>query len=137
MLFALGLNGCGVACSQLRKLHQLPNYAFTPAKSVVVMDKDFNVMKLTDQVRTMVRTDVMVGPHGAGLTHNIFMSDRAFLIEIFIDGSTSLKHFNNLCTWRRGRGNYLSIDNSPNPVKVDMVFAKVVEAINKIDPKTY
>lgn len=37
----------------------------------------------------------------------------------------------------RGRGNYLSIDNSPNPVKVDMVFAKVVEAINKIDPKTY
>jgi hypothetical protein len=29
------------------------------------------------------------------------------------------------------------VDNSPNPVNVEVVFNKVVEAINKIDPTTY
>ena len=27
-----------------------------------------------------------VGPHGAGLMHNVFMRDRAALVELFVDG---------------------------------------------------
>jgi len=45
---------------------------------------------------TNTHTHTQVGPHGAGLTHTLFMPDRAYLIEIFIDGSTGLEHFNNM-----------------------------------------
>jgi hypothetical protein len=44
--------------------------------------------------------------HGAGLTHTLFMPDRAWLVEIFIDGSTGLEHFNNMHAWRHSQKKY-------------------------------
>lgn len=35
----------------------------------------------------------------AGLMHNVFMRDRAALVEVFIDGSGANKHFHNLARW--------------------------------------
>ena len=40
-----------------------------------------------------------MGPHGAGLMHNIFMRDRAALVELFVDGSANNRHFHNLAHW--------------------------------------
>ena len=71
-------------------------------------------------------TDVMVGPHGAGLTHTVFMPDRAHLVEIFVDGSTGLVHFNNMHSWRHSQKKYHPIQNSNNPVDVELVFKKVL-----------
>jgi hypothetical protein len=31
--------------------------------------------------------------------HNVFMRDRAALVEVFIDGSGANKHFHNLARW--------------------------------------
>lgn len=40
------------------------------------------VLSFEEQIKIDLATDIMVGPHGAGLMHNIFMRDRAALIEV-------------------------------------------------------
>ena len=53
---------------------------------VEVEDVDFNLLSFKQQIATDIDTDIMVGPHGAGLSHTLFMPDRGRLIELFIDG---------------------------------------------------
>ena len=38
---------------------------------MVVVEADYNVLPLEEQLKIDVQTDVMVGPHGAGLTHSV------------------------------------------------------------------
>ena len=40
------------------------------------------VLSFEEQIKIDLSTDIMVGPHGAGLMHNIFMRDRAALVEV-------------------------------------------------------
>jgi capsular polysaccharide biosynthesis protein len=68
-------------------------------KKVVFQDVDYNVLSFEEQIQIDLQTDIMVGPHGAGLMHNIFMRDRATLIELFVDGSSVNRHFHNLANW--------------------------------------
>ena len=42
----------------------------------------FLVLSFEEQIKIDLSTDIMVGPHGAGLMHNIFMRDRAALVEV-------------------------------------------------------
>ena len=49
---------------------------------------DFSTLDFRGQIEIDATTDVMIGPHGAGLMHNVFMPDRAALIELWIDGSS-------------------------------------------------
>lgn len=119
-----------------KKLQDLDNEEYKPPRRVVVQTKDYNVMTLTDQIANDIITDVMVGPHGAGLMHSVFMSDRAMLIELGIDGSGGLKHFENLQKWRRSEHQYVRI-NAKNPVDVNQVFNKVKEMVGKVDISSY
>ena len=57
------------------------------------------MLSFEEQIAVDVTTDIMIGPHGAGNMHNIFMPDRATLIELFIDGSSANRHFHNLAYW--------------------------------------
>jgi hypothetical protein len=66
--------------------------------------------------------------------HNIFMPDRAALIELFIDGSGGNRHFHNLANWY-GR-KYHEIHGS-NPVHVDEVVSRVREVISNMDLNSY
>ena len=75
-----------------------------------------------------------MGPHGAGLMHNIFMRDRATLIELFVDGSSGNRHFHNLARWY-GR-KYIGQDYN-NPVPVQALIDVVVRAIEGTDLTTY
>lgn len=43
-------------------------------------------MDFEDQVRVAQRTDVLVGVHGNGLTHTMFMKPNGFVCEIFVPG---------------------------------------------------
>ena len=74
------------------------------------------------------------GPHGAGLMHNIFMRDRATLIELFVDGSAVNRHFHNLAFWF-GR-NYQGIPIE-NPIDISNLKNIVRNAILKIDIDAY
>ena len=75
-----------------------------------------------------------MGPHGAGLMHNIFMRDRAVLIELFVDGSGGNRHFHNLAHWygRRYIGETFS-----NPIEVDRLLTCVTSAIESMDIDSY
>ena len=59
---------------------------------------------------------------------------RAALIELFIDGSSTNRHFHNLAHWY-GRI-YKGIPIS-NPINVSQMIAEVIEVINRIDMESY
>ena len=73
----------------------------------------------------------MVGPHGAGLLHNIFMPDRAALVELFIDGSSANRHFHNLARWQ-GRSSRWSAFSNPVIPRIRLVSV-VAGAVASLD----
>jgi len=74
--------------------------------SVTLTEVDFNIMTLKEQISVALMTDIMIGPHGAGLTHQMFMPDRSELIELFPGVSEANQHFHNMAEWR-GRQRFL------------------------------
>lgn len=67
-------------------MKQLESHAFANGARVNVREVDFSVLSLEEQIAVDVTTDILIGPHGAGLMHNIFMPTRAALMELFVDG---------------------------------------------------
>ena len=115
-------------------LRGLEQKTFPNGCKVKFQDVDFNVLSFTEQIAVDLATDVMVGPHGAGLMHNVFMRDRAVLIELFVDGSSNNRHFHNLAHWY-GRA-YHGVDIS-NPIDVKQLLGVVEKAVGQIDVRTY
>ena len=70
-------------------------------------------MPILEQLRYFSGTDLMIGPHGAGLTYILFTPDNAGLLELFIDGSSSNMHFHNAARFAKKK--YWSLA-SPNPL---------------------
>ena len=77
---------------------------------------------------------MQIGAHGAGLMHNIFMRDRATLIEMHIDGSSGNRHFHNLAHWFGRR--YVEVQ-SRNPVDISSIIAIVKREIENIKLDEY
>lgn len=115
-------------------LKQLERESFANGAIVSVIDVDYNLLNLKEQIQNDVKTDIMVGPHGAGMMHNIFMSDRSTLIELFVDGSSNNRHFHNLAHWY-GR-NYIERDEN-NPVNIAAVVQEVRNVISGMDLSKY
>jgi len=59
-------------------------------------------LTVQQQLRLFASSDVVVAMHGAGLTHAIFLPDRAGLVEI-VPGrlGASNRHFQAIARWRR------------------------------------
>ena len=66
--------------------------------------------------------------------HNIFMRDRAVLMELSIDGSGIQRHFHNLARWY-GR-TYMGVSCS-NPIDIGKLVVQIVHAIESIDIDSY
>lgn len=49
-------------------LKGLEQKSFRNAKRVVVQDVDYNILTFEEQILTDLNTDVMIGPHGAGMS---------------------------------------------------------------------
>ncbi|TKA66476.1 hypothetical protein B0A49_10098 [Cryomyces minteri] len=69
-----------------RHLHNTTHYmdllrAAHPGVQVTVVD--FAAFSLEEQLRIVSKTDILVGVHGAGLTHSMFLPDHSTLVEIF------------------------------------------------------
>lgn len=115
-------------------LKSLENEEFADGKVVKVQDVDYNVLNFEEQITIDLGTDIMIGAHGAGLMHNIFMRDRATLVELFVDGSSVNRHFHNLAFWYGRAYNGIPIQN---PIDVDELKRIVKEEIEKIDINAY
>lgn len=107
-------------------LKTLETAIYKNGAKVIFQDVDYNLLSFEDQIKVDLQTDILVGPHGAGLMHNIFMRDRATLIELSVDGSGNLRHFYNLAHWY-GR-NYVGL-NVYNPIDVKLLYKTIVDAI--------
>jgi len=103
-------------------------------KIVKFLNVDYNKLSFEEQIKIDLQTDIMIGPHGAGLMHNIFMRDRAVLIELSVDGSSVNRHFHNLAHWF-GR-TYYGVPCS-NPIDIPRILGIVRNAIDSIDVEKY
>ncbi len=115
-------------------LQSLAKETFSNGAIVEFNNRDYNLLSIAEQIQQDVRTDIMVGPHGAGLMHCVFMPDRGALLELAIDGSGANRHFHNLAHWSGHRY------NSPlasNPMNVEALKDAVRAAVNAIDLDSY
>ena len=110
-------------------LRGLEQESFGGGRKVIFWDLDYNLVSLREQIRFDAQTDVMVGPHGAGLTHAMFMSDRGWLLELLIDNGGGRNHFHNLAHWA---GLHYRGISPGNPVNIGTTLWEVRKAINAI-----
>lgn len=113
----------------LAALKQLEKQDFPNGARVTVREADFNMLDLKQQIEIDRTTDVMIGPHGAGLMHNIFMPDRAALVELFVDGSSANRHFHNLATWA---GHHYQGNAMSNPVNTNALTKLATSAVSSL-----
>lgn len=102
--------------------------------AVKFRDVDFNLLSFREQILIDVTTDIMIGPHGAGLMHNIYMPDRAVLMELHIDNSGANQHFHNLARWQGRQYKSLTMGN---PIDVGALTDAVSKAVESIDVSKY
>jgi hypothetical protein len=114
--------------ASLRK--NLEGATFPNGARVRVREVDFSTLSFEEQIYVDATTDVMIGPHGAGLMHNVFMPDRAALIELFVDGSSANRHFHNLAFWR---GHDYQGEPQSNPLNVGNVVRMAKSAVSRLD----
>ena len=118
----------------LKSLSTNPEVGNNGEFQVIVQDVDYNVLTFEEQIGIDVQTDIMVGPHGAGLMHNIFMPDRAALIELFVDGSSANRHFHNLAHWY---GRIYEGQGMSNPVDIPQLLNIVKNTIHRVGVQSY
>mmetsp|Transcript_5557 Transcript_5557/g.15531 ORF Transcript_5557/g.15531 Transcript_5557/m.15531 type:complete len:399 (-) Transcript_5557:538-1734(-) len=116
------------------KLKELERETYRNGAVVEVRIQDYNLLTFEQQLANDVETDIMVGPHGAGLQHSLYMRDRGVLIELFIDGTSGRRHFHNMAKWH-GR-KYIG-PTTPNPVKAEQLKNDVKGAIEGLDLSAY
>ena len=78
---------------------------------------DFNLLPFDEQLQQVVAADILAGPHGAGLTHLLFMRDNTCVFELFVAGSENRLHYTNMASWRGLRYGSLSAD-PPEPQRL-------------------
>ncbi|XP_052782042.1 uncharacterized protein LOC128218417 [Mya arenaria] len=72
---------------------------FLPRHNVLCSQIDLLSMK--DQLTLISRTDILIGMHGAGLTHTLFLPKHAGLIELYPNyWPTANVHFQAMARWR-------------------------------------
>ena len=58
-------------------------------------------LPIEEQLRVISKVDILIGMHGAGLTHTLFLPKHAGLIELFPTyWSSANKHFRSMAGWR-------------------------------------
>ena len=118
----------------MASLKELETKTYKNEAEVVFQDVDFNLLTLEEQIKVDLQTDILIGPHGAGLMHTIFMRDRATLMELQVDGSGVNRHFHNLAAWAGKK--YLGVGTG-NPVDVRGLNNLVIRVIEELNLDSY
>lgn len=96
-------------------------------------------MSMKQQLDVISDTDVLVGMHGAGMTHSLFLPKHAVVLEFFPNYWGFLRHFKMFSKWRGVK--YIGWQNLDprneyadfyTRIPVDVVKEKAIEARRKI-----
>ena len=71
---------------------------------------------IQEQMKIVRNTDILIGAHGAGLTHSLFLPEESVLVELFFIGFHS-SFFRNMAKWRGIH--YLAYQNEKQENVVD------------------
>ena len=83
-------------------------------------------MKMKNQIELISQTDILIGMHGAGLTHILFLPDTSGVIELMPKYvSPSNKHFESLSKWRKL--DYMIWRNEDDKLEKNNYFTKIPE----------
>jgi len=75
--------------------------ALAAMPGVTVRAVAFETLSMREQLALAIDTDVLVGMHGAGLAHALFLPPWAGVVELYpAYQSTRLRHFRRLAAWR-------------------------------------
>ncbi len=115
-------------------LKSLEKIQYKNGAKVIFNDRDYNLLSIREQIKEDLRTDIMIGPHGAGLMHCVFLRNRGILIELPIDGAAANRHFHNLAFWSGHR--YIQGPDQ-NPVQMEALKNLVINTIESINLNAY
>ncbi|KAH3859859.1 EGF domain-specific O-linked N-acetylglucosamine transferase-like [Dreissena polymorpha] len=66
-----------------------------------ILDIQIDLLAMRDQLKMVSHTDILIGMHGAGLSHTLFLPRHAGLIELYPTyWSTANVHFKGMARWR-------------------------------------
>ncbi|KAJ8301545.1 hypothetical protein KUTeg_020532 [Tegillarca granosa] len=101
-----------------------------PGHNVIGIQTDH--YNMTEQLRYISNTDILVGMHGAGLSHTLFLPKHAGLIELYPNyWPMANRHFRAMAKWRTLHYSSWQNSNSSNelPNKYTHIPVKVVTAM--------
>lgn len=75
----------------------------------------FEDMKIEEQVRAVARISVLVGVHGAGLSHVVFLQQPGAVVEIAPPSYSGRPHFKQLAAW--SNRSYFAVKTTQTPFK--------------------
>ena len=95
-------NPSGFVQRKIRNEAKLINYVRQKMPEVDVRGVQIDALAMRDQLELIVSTDILVGVHGAGLTHAIFLPRGAGLLELLPNAMwETSEHFEAIASWRR------------------------------------
>lgn len=88
-----------------------------------------------EQMKIATKTSILVGVHGAGLIHTLFLPQRPALIELFYgDRGTVNRHYSNIAQWL-GDTHYQALNigmGREENVSSSVIINAVIDAIDRI-----
>ena len=76
-------NPRGKVSRKIKNEKELVNYVKSSFKNVNVKDYQLDKLSMSTQLSIITETDILIGMHGAGLTHTMFLPKHAGLLEFF------------------------------------------------------
>lgn len=94
-------NPAGTVSRKISNEAQLLSYVQRNNKDAAVHGFQLDQYNMTQQLRFVVATDILIGMHGAGMTHVLFLPKWAAVIELVPSyWSASSEHFQAIALWR-------------------------------------
>lgn len=94
-------NPTGFVGRRIYNEEQLVNYIRRKNSNSMVTGVQIDLFSMRQQLQLIANTDILIGMHGAGLTHAVFLPKRSALIELVPNyWSPMAEHFMTICIWR-------------------------------------
>ncbi|KAH3892286.1 hypothetical protein DPMN_016401 [Dreissena polymorpha] len=94
-------NPSGSVSRKIKNEEELVTAAKRNFSQHLILDVQIDLFDMRDQLKMVSQSDILIGMHGAGLTHTLFLPQHAGLIELYPTyWSQSNVHFKSMAIWR-------------------------------------